>query len=91
MQAVRYHDMSPNSLLLHTLRERVMRSVATGRCRYSCIGSETDAFVPGQSWKLACPEVKTLNVAGVGHYSLIACPSVWNQINKWLICIDKAK
>ena len=84
----RYTDMAPGSALLVDLLFRIEISISgvdkrtTTSRRYVCIGSPDDLFVPGQCWKLpdSYPWVQTHAISGLGHYSLIASPSVWRIV-----------
>lgn len=74
----RHEDMRPNSKFLQDLNNELPSST-----RYYCIGSVHDLLVP---YKQAIPQKRSLEhldslcLSGVGHYTLVVYPVVWDYV-----------
>jgi pimeloyl-ACP methyl ester carboxylesterase len=74
----RLEDMRPESIFLQDLNQELSKNT-----RYFCIGSTDDLLVP---YVQAIPERRSLQHAdhlklqGVGHYTLIVFPVVWDFV-----------
>lgn len=75
----RHEDMRPNSKFIKSLNRELPRH----KTRFYCVGSLTDLLVP---FSRSFPEgrdpdhVDNLCINGIGHYSLILYPAVWNFV-----------
>ncbi len=77
-------QMKVDNIFLKTLVSKCVNSEQAGRRKYYNIGSTTDFMVPAPYSDLTTEPKRQRTYTYLGHYGLIASPSVWSQICSWL-------
>lgn len=63
---------------------KALESERKGECNFYSIFSSTDFAVPGRRGNLTENPTRQYSINYLGHYALVAWPSVWKQVTRWL-------
>jgi pimeloyl-ACP methyl ester carboxylesterase len=80
----RFTQMSTENRFRQNLVAKALDSERAGRRKYYCIASTTDPAVPELAGILTEDPRRQRVYSYMGHYGVVASPSVWNQVRSWL-------
>ncbi len=83
-KAKRYSQMRTQSKFRKKLYAQANQSNHNGVRRYHTIGSDVDIAVPSPCCHLTNNQQRQRTFSLLGHYGLVAAPSVWAQVRSWL-------
>jgi len=80
----RFSQTSSKNRFRQDLVSQALDSERAGRRNYYCIANTTDPAVPELTGILTEDPRRQRVFSYMGHYGVIASPSVWNQVRSWL-------